>query len=102
MRRLCNRDCTRGERWVNLDCPHSQRHQRPASLATGHNVAVVRLLLFGGEARANQLLVVAGEDVLVGKAWMRPAHAAALSKLLFCWLQQFRSADFVVALGREP
>ena len=43
--------------------------------------AIASLVLAGGQAGADQLLVVAGEDVPVGEGRMRPADAAALRRV---------------------
>src|SRR5437660_25566 len=53
------------------------------------------------QAGADQLLVVAGEDVLVGEGGVGPADAA-VGELSPRRLDQLRPADLLETLGREP
>src|SRR5262249_10172079 len=53
------------------------------------------------EAGADQFLVVAGENVLIGERRMGPGDAAALVELPLCRLDELRAADLFIALGGQ-
>src|SRR5687768_589024 len=50
---------------------------------------------------ADQLLVIAGEDVAVGKSGMRPAYRSRI-RLAGGGLDELRTADLLILLRREP
>src|SRR5687768_132525 len=58
--------------------------------------------LTGFETGADELFIVAGEDVLVREGGVRPGDAAPLAELAERGLDQLRPADLLVALRREP
>src|SRR5207302_2087302 len=57
--------------------------------------------LFRRQARADDFVVVSGEDAFVGEGWVGPADAATVGELAGGRLDELGAADFVIAVGRE-
>src|SRR5262245_59338306 len=106
-------DCSGDDRWVNLDeyglpqqlvgCK-SEAHCTSTSHPLAERRCISRCsctLRLLRQTRADQLLVVPREDVLVRESRMRPADAAALPQLIQRRLQQLGSADLFETLRRE-
>ena len=58
-------------------------------------------LVVGGEADADDLPVVSGEDVLVGEGRVRPADATAAPELDSGGFNQLGATDFLEAFWRR-
>src|SRR5437868_6352583 len=80
---------------------HSSLITHHSSFITHHS-SLSASLPRGLQTRTNQLLVVAGEDVLVGEGGVGPADAVAQRQLAGRRADQLRAADLLESLRRQP